>query len=215
MRMRKGFRRVISLAAAGIMAVSLFTVSGGDGISKAEGTLDSASTINYNSILGRAVNYGIVGDQFELNNHAETNFAVNTFVNIKNDVLEADLAGDEPMYYILGEVKAGEGTDNNYLRFGNETFKKCQAEFYFDTTKEIKDSLSNKEKQKRKIWCDTEGNPNIHAHSFGKAEIKTSIDKMTEHIESESKKLAAKTSTIDVKKNTKRIIISMTIINMS
>lgn len=195
--MRNGVRRFFSLMAAGIMAISLFTVGGTGSISEAE-TLDSASNVNYSSVLGRAINFGIVSDTFELNNHAETNFAVNTFVNVKNDVIEADLAGDEPMYFVVGDIKAGEGASHDYLRFGNATYKACQAEFHFDTTTAIKNTLSNTDKMKRKIWCDTDGNPAIHAYTD--TDIPTSIETMVKHIEEESKKLSGKTSTIDVKK---------------
>ena len=199
MRKRKGFRRVLSLAAAGIMALSLISVGGAGSISEAA-ELDSASSVNHNSILGRAVNYGIVADTFELNNHSETNFAVNTFVNVKNDVIEADLAGDEPMYYIMGDVKGGPGTNHDYLRFGNATFQSCKAEFYFDTTSKIADTLSNTEKTTRKIWCDNDGNPAIHAQTHTSAEISSSISTMVKHIQDESKKLEEKPSTIDIKK---------------
>ena len=46
---------------------------------------DSSSLVNYSSVLGRAVDFGIVTNRLEQRNHMETTYATNDFYNQKND----------------------------------------------------------------------------------------------------------------------------------
>ena len=140
MRMRKGFRRVISLAAAGIMAVSLFTVSGTINTGKAANKLDydAVSTVNYSTMLGRAVDYGILAKEYEQANHTETNFAVKTFTKYTDINNDPDLAGDQPLSFIIGEVVGG-----NKIRFGKtytpDGGSQQPMKFNIETTQAVKD----------------------------------------------------------------------------
>ena len=43
---------------------------------------DSANSINYSAVLGRAVDFGILSNVLEQNGHMETNFAVNEYIHI-------------------------------------------------------------------------------------------------------------------------------------
>ncbi len=74
----------------------------------------SASEINYQTVLGDAIEYGIVADTYDQTaSHTETNFAVKTYKN-NSSVLEIDLSNDADIPFIVGVI------DTN-LRFGNLT----------------------------------------------------------------------------------------------
>ena len=63
---------------------------------------DSASAINYATVLGGAVDYGIVAEKLAQNGHMETTFATNTFEwsGNSNDV---DFMHDKTAHFIVGK----------------------------------------------------------------------------------------------------------------
>ena len=68
---------------------------------------DSASQVNYSTILGRASDFGIVADQLDqpAGKHMETNFAINIYNGNHN--FDVDMAGSAPVPFIVGEVTPG------------------------------------------------------------------------------------------------------------
>ena len=77
---------------------------------------DSASQVNYSTILGRASDFGIVADQLDqpAGKHMETNFAINIYNGNHN--FDVDMAGSAPVPFIVGEVTPGSKmvTGRNY-----------------------------------------------------------------------------------------------------
>lgn len=71
--------------------------------SNSGGVVDDASAVNFTRILGRAVEYGILADTFDQQNHAQTNFAVKTYKRgeYNND---PDLAGSHIVPFIVGNI---------------------------------------------------------------------------------------------------------------
>ena len=191
MRMRKGFRRVISLAAAGIMAVSLFTVSGTINTGKAANKLDydAVSTVNYSTMLGRAVDYGILAKEYEQANHTETNFAVKTFTKYTDINNDPDLAGDQPLSFIIGEVVGG-----NKIRLGKtytpDGGSQQPMKFNIETTQAVKD-----------MGCTVDsGAPAEIVWKISSQEsINNNVDSMIKNIQENSNSLYSKATSFDIK----------------
>ena len=190
MRKRKGFRRVLSLAAAGIMALSLISVGGAGSISEAAGSdLDAASAINYSTVLGRAVDFGLTAGQITQEQHMETTIATNLFKNgldgnggSNNDI---DLAGGDPVHLIIGGVyKNGDVESKVVLGKAYEATPKMI--YNIETTSEIKDNiLANKH------------NSCLATIKFNETKedaIKANINRIIEHTQDYSKILAGKTA---------------------
>ena len=91
---------------------------------------DSASAINYATILGGAVDYGIVADKVIQSNHTETNFATNYYEHI-SDNIDVDYT-ESTALFLVGDYKGGEG-DNRYIRFGYTTAEAI----YFEAPEEV------------------------------------------------------------------------------
>ena len=177
MTKRKGIRKIVSLVTAGIMAVSLFTMGNSMGIisNAADPDLDSANLVNYSTVLGRAVDFGITAASMQQKGHMETPIAVKLFENSgsNNDV---DLAGSDPVHFIIGELKG----DSQVI------LGKAYSDgmiYNVETTPEVKS----------KVVKHTNCNAEIKYNIADKTTINKNIDRVIEHIQDESKKLAAKT----------------------
>nr|MCR5489868.1 hypothetical protein [Saccharofermentans sp.] len=64
---------------------------------------DSASTVNYNTILGRATDYGLLVGTMNQTGHMETTFATNKYIGETNN--DVDLAGEAPSSIIIASVE--------------------------------------------------------------------------------------------------------------
>ena len=113
-------KRVTSAVVAGavVLGTLAFYPGWNKGKVNAAQVYDSASAINYATILGGAVDYGIVADTIIQKSHTETTFATNHFVHNSGDVIEVDyisspalflvgkdLTGSDPRFY-FGNTKA-------------------------------------------------------------------------------------------------------------
>ena len=116
MRKKQFGRKIAAIAMATAMTISAaFSggVNGGTRVHAASDTnapsvLDSASSVNYAYILGRATDFGILADTFYQNNHMETTFAIDKFYNGDNIPNEVDFPlSDFTAQFLVGDVKAG------------------------------------------------------------------------------------------------------------
>ena len=127
MRKHQFGRKIAAVAMAAVMTVSA-AFSGGIGgtpiVHAAEPgvvpeVLDSASTVNYAAILGRATDFGIVAQNFHQNNHMETTFAINNFYNPTSIPNEVDFPlNDFTAQFVVGNINEGK-----FHLGGNETAK--------------------------------------------------------------------------------------------
>ena len=110
MRKKQFGRKIAAIAMATAMAISAaFSggVNGGTRVHAApEGATvpvrqDSASSINYSSILGRAVDYGIVAENFKQMNHMESTFAVKNYASLKGDANDIDKLDPKATAHVL------------------------------------------------------------------------------------------------------------------
>ena len=120
--MFKFAKRVTSAVVAGAVVLGTLAVYPfGDKAKVNAATLyDSASAINYATILGGAVDYGIVSNVLEQDNHSETTFATNEFIHTSgnNDVDYIDTTA----LFLVGEKFTSKGTGNDaYIRLGKTT----------------------------------------------------------------------------------------------
>ena len=157
-------------------------------------TTDTNGTVNYSTVLGRATAYGVVADSWELLNHSESNFAVNTFINTNNNVLEPDLAGTAPLSFVVGNV-------DGKLRFGNGTYENTTAKYVIHTSDELKSDFDAHQAEgqnhtEAKIYVDNK-NSNVKL-SVDTTYTSASAENMIKHVATESANLATKATTIDI-----------------
>ena len=115
-------KRVTSVVVAGavVLGTLAFYPGWNKGKVNAAELYDSASAINYATVLGGAVDYGIVSGTLEQNSHTETTFATNHFIHTK-DNNDVDFV-DSTALFLIGETYTGNGTgDDGYIRFGKTT----------------------------------------------------------------------------------------------
>ena len=166
-KMRKGTKRLISFVMAGVMTFSGVVLNGGGGRKRnvveaaATAKYDSASQINYATVLGGAVDYGIVANEVNQRMHMETTFATNKYTNYSgnNDV---DYITSTALFLIgaLGEAPSNEDSlPTSWIRWGKSTASAMYLEApqevfgsldpettdarYFDPTKAAQDGTRN------------------------------------------------------------------------
>ena len=146
---------------------------------------DSASQVNYSTILGRATDYGIVSDTIvqPAGRHMETNFAVNVYSGDHN--FDVDLAGSEPVPFIVGEV-----TDGSKMTTGKNYNSDPNQMFVVYTTKEIIDG---------NLFTGNKGffEGKISFVELSKPDINSNVNSMIDHFIDQSNLLLSKPS-IDV-----------------
>ncbi|SDX97159.1 hypothetical protein SAMN02910264_01164, partial [Ruminococcaceae bacterium YAD3003] len=180
-------------------------------------TIDTTGTVNYKTVLGRSIAYGIVADSWTQNNHAETNFAVNTYTGTGHK-LEPDLAGTAPLSFIVGNIT---GTKEQGLSFGTETYAHIigsseTTKYNIYTSQSIKDNyytvpstengFSYTSGDNYYIWQDGRdddgtlqaGVPQINV--LYDAGTLSSVNTMINNAKSKSVNLSSKPSTIDITK---------------
>ena len=121
--MHNYFKRATSAAIAG--AVVLGTLALYPNTDNINGTVnadatrfDSASAINYATILGGAVDYGVVANEIVQTSHTESTFATNSFVHV-SDNIDVDYITSTALF-LVGSYTPG-AADNRYIRFGTTT----------------------------------------------------------------------------------------------
>ncbi|MBR1737385.1 MAG: hypothetical protein IJ736_10290, partial [Firmicutes bacterium] len=107
-RLRHGMVSVFTAVSLALSGIGYGGLNSNLVVAKADTTdkiVDSASAVNYSSILGRAVDYGILSYEFTQANHMETTLATYRFTgNTNNDV---DLSESGTAQFIIGELTEG------------------------------------------------------------------------------------------------------------
>lgn len=159
-------------------------------------TGDTVKDVNYRTILGDAVNYGVVADTFVHQNHTQTNFAVNEYVREGEQILEADLMGEGNIPFIIGEM-------SNKIRFGQHTFNNANVTMDIVTNEKYKgdDSL---------FIRDNKGRVAVNATYESEASIRNKVSALQQHAAEWSEKLAAKEPTVTLSKTMRGNTIDVT-----
>ncbi len=111
-------KRVTSAVVAGavVLGTLAFYPSGNKGQVNAAQLYDSASAINYSTILGGAVDYGVVADKIVATSHTETTFATFNYENNEDTNIDIDFITSTGLF-LVGEVSGTHPT----LKFGKTT----------------------------------------------------------------------------------------------
>lgn len=159
-------------------------------------TGDTVKDVNYRTILGDAVNYGVVADTFVHQNHTQTNFAVNEYVREGEQILEADLMGEGNIPFIIGEM-------SNKIRFGQHTFNNANVTMDIVTNEKYKgdDSLFIRDNKDRVA---------VNATYESEASIRNKVSVLQQHAAEWSEKLAAKEPTVTLSKTMRGNTIDVT-----
>ena len=146
---------------------------------------DSASLVNYSSVLGRAIDFGIVTNRLEQRNHMETTYATNDFYNQKNDNCDVDLAGDAPAQFIIASISGGKARFGYTYGAKNGYQTAPSMQFVIDTTPDLAtsdsftyDAGSFKGEALYRTFSETELNQNVNSMI---AHFKDESDKMLQH----------------------------------
>ena len=98
--MRKGLKRALAMVMAAAMTIGVVSTNGlGRGPKEVHAAsapeepaiMDSSSQVNYSTILGRGVDYGIVAENFQQRMHMQTTYAVNNYSRTCADKSTIDL----------------------------------------------------------------------------------------------------------------------------
>ena len=117
--MHSFIKRVTSAVVAGAVvfgSIALYPDSKKNLVNAAETKYDSANLVNYATIMGRAVDYGIVSQSLTQSQHMETTFATFTYSRTKDTTTDVDLTNAKTAQFIVGEIAS---TGNfGTLKFG-------------------------------------------------------------------------------------------------
>ena len=125
----RNVKKVGAVGLAFVTAVSTLTFGGGitgsNRVEAAPAKMDSASIINYATILGGAVDYGIVADHLTQQGHMETTFATNLFESDSNNDVDYQ---DKTAHFIIHDIVQG-----TLIRWGTTT----AASYYVEAPSKI------------------------------------------------------------------------------
>ena len=122
-------KRLTSYVVAGAVVLGILSVypkinSSKSTVNAAEKLYDSASAINYATILGGAVDYGVVAERIIQNSHTETTFATNYFVH-NNYNIDVDYITSTALFLVGRELSSENddpvGHPNKHFEFGYTT----------------------------------------------------------------------------------------------
>ncbi|MCR5058220.1 MAG: Cna B-type domain-containing protein [Clostridiales bacterium] len=143
---------------------------------------DSASLVNYSSVLGRAVDFGIVTNRLEQRNHMETTYATNDFYNQKNDNCDVDLAGAAPAQFIIASISGGKARFGYTYGAKNDYQTAPSMQFVIDTTPDLASS---------DLFTYDAGSFKGEAlyRTFSEPELNSNVNGMIQHFKDESDKM--------------------------
>ena len=200
-RIGKFGKKVVSAVIAGAVVLGTLAVYPSETKSRvfaAANVLDydSASSVNYNTILGRATDYGLLVGTMNQTGHMETTFATNKYIGETNN--DVDLAGEAPSNIIIASVEPG-----SHPIFG----KTRSSVFNIYTTKEIANIIEFDDNFNKGAAAfnngqtppSYSGSPSVNFHYQTDTALMENVNKMLEHTKQQSDMLAAKPS-VDVSK---------------
>ncbi|MBR1816598.1 MAG: carboxypeptidase regulatory-like domain-containing protein [Lachnospiraceae bacterium] len=182
--MRKSKRilnKLLSVGMTALMAVGMLSVGGADRGTDAvkAAALDSASQVNFRTVLGRATDFGLTAATLNQKHHMETTYATKMFNN-SADNNDIDMAGGLPVHFIIG------ATTGNGVRFGKVAVDGMILNV--ETTQEIADNIVI-------MGASDENKPTVVTNVAEKSAIDANIDSIIEHVQDESAYLAGRSTT--------------------
>ena len=140
---------------------------------------DSASSVNFSSVLGRAIDYGIVSDTIDFRDHMESTYATNLLKTTRDNNSDVDLAGSEPAQFIIADIDP-----NSKAVFGKTYQDGTRMQFVIDTTAELQ--------AQGKFVEANDFNADMLFRTYTKAELSANINSMINRAANQSAMLADK-----------------------
>ena len=161
-------------------------------VNAAETKYDSASLVNYATIMGRAVDYGIVSQSITQSMHMETTFATFSYSRTKDTTTDVDLTNAKTAQFIIGEITStGEyGT----LKFGKV---KTSDEQVYVKNMRITMSDTMNPSDSFKFQDDVATTTQFNYSFLRRPEIQESIDTVIDHARDESDEMVVRTGDSD------------------
>ena len=171
--MKNLIKRISSVVVAGALVLGSVAILPGTKkkvVYAAEPKYDSANLVNYATIMGRAVDYGIVSQSITQSMHMETTFATYSYSRTVDTTTDVDLTNAKTAQFIVGEVTSrgdlgtlkfgkvrtsadkvfvenmsitlSEGMDpNRYIRYQDDVAQTTKFNYSYRTKKEIQESI--------------------------------------------------------------------------
>ena len=193
--MHSFIKRVTSAVVAGAVvfgSIALYPDSKKNLVNAAETKYDSANLVNYATIMGRAVDYGIVSQSLTQSQHMETTFATFTYSRTKDTTTDVDLTNAKTAQFIVGEI-ASTG-DFGTLKFGK--VRTSTGQVYVEN---MRITLSEGMDPDTYIkYQDDVAQTTTFNYSFrSRQEIQESIDTVIDHARDESGEMVTRTGDSD------------------
>ena len=193
--MHNFIKRVTSAVVAGAVvfgSIALYPDSKKNLVNAAETKYDSANLVNYATIMGRAVDYGIVSQSLTQSQHMETTFATFTYSRTKDTTTDVDLTNAKTAQFIVGEI-ASTG-DFGTLKFGK--VRTSTGQVYVEN---MRITLSEGMDPDTYIkYQDDVAQTTTFNYSFrSRQEIQESIDTVIDHARDESGEMVTRTGDSD------------------
>ena len=193
--MHSFIKRVTSAVVAGAVvfgSIALYPDSKKNLVNAAETKYDSANLVNYATIMGRAVDYGIVSQSLTQSQHMETTFATFTYRRTVDTTTDVDLTNAKTAQFIVGEI-ASTG-DFGTLKFGK--VRTSTGQVYVENMRITLSEGMDPDTYIR--YQDDVAQTTTFNYSFrSRQEIQESIDTVIDHARDESGEMVTRTGDSD------------------
>ena len=188
-------KRVTSaVVASAVVLSSLFFVPDAkkNVVYAAETKYDSANLVNYATIMGRAVDYGIVSQSITQSMHMETTFATFTYRRTIDTTTDVDLTNAKTAQFIVGEITSR--PPNDTLKFGKV---KTSSDKVFVENMRITMSDNMDPNRSFRFQDDVAKTTKFSYSYLTRNEIQESIDTVIDHARDESDEMVVRTKDSD------------------
>ena len=140
MKAKRVFQRIVSGVMAGIMMVSTLAVMPSQKAIAASvpEAMDTVSSVNYDYVLSRAVDFGVTATTFVQEGHMETTFATNKFIHEASNSDVDFITGTAQ--FLIGGVGTTRAGNKSKVVFGETT---CSV-FNIEATKDVLGNYTHK-----------------------------------------------------------------------
>ena len=143
---------------------------------------DASSSVNFTSILGRSIDYGILSGTIDFRDHMETTYATKLLKTLRkgenSNNSDVDLAGGAPAQFIIADI---EGDSRAVF---DKTYTDATMDFVIDTTQELVNQ--------NKFQTNGAFNGQLLFRTYSYDELINNLNSMITRMQKQSKMLADK-----------------------
>ena len=148
---------------------------------------DSSALVNYATILGRDVDYGIITNKFTQRDHVETTLATNSFRRDCDSQFDVDLTTNKTAQFLIGGLEA----PYYDIKFGT-VHKNRHAVYVKNINLVLAEGINTNAQIKKQD--DVAQTTNFNYYFRSKDEIKDHIDSIIGHAQDESDLMVSRTN---------------------